>query len=104
MAAAVRSQRVAVAQDHSIRSTVIIARKAVTIEEGRNAGLWTVAVAVSGNEVGLSLDEWSALGAQQQAFLRDRAYKSLQKSRPDYVIDTIAKRVRRTTLSRNHRA
>lgn len=60
------------------------------IEEGRSAGLWTVAVAISGNEVGLSLDEWSALGAQQQTFLRERAYKRLQESTPDYIIDTVA--------------
>jgi phosphonoacetaldehyde hydrolase len=62
----------------------------VGIEEGRNAGLWTVAVAVSGNEVGLSLQEWSALSAPEQADARGRAYERLQSVAPDYVIDTVA--------------
>lgn len=60
------------------------------IEEGRNAGLWTVGVAVSGNEVGLPLQEWSALDAYEQARLRERAHKSLRAAHPDYVIDTVA--------------
>ncbi|MBV8596880.1 MAG: phosphonoacetaldehyde hydrolase [Candidatus Eremiobacteraeota bacterium] len=62
----------------------------VGIEEGGNAGLWTVAVAVSGNEVGLSLEEWLALTAEQQAQLRNHAYERLNKSLADYVIDTVA--------------
>jgi phosphonoacetaldehyde hydrolase len=62
----------------------------VGIEEGRDAGLWTVAVAVSGNEVGLSLQEWSALSAREQARLREHAYERLQSAAPDYVIDTVA--------------
>ncbi len=33
------------------------------IDEGRNAGMWTIGVAVTGNDVGLSEQEWSALGA-----------------------------------------
>lgn len=43
------------------------------IEEGLNAGLWTVAVAVSGNEVGLSLSDWEALDEVSQNHLRQRA-------------------------------
>jgi phosphonoacetaldehyde hydrolase len=62
----------------------------VGIEEGRNAGLWTVAVAVSGNEVGLSLQEWSALSTPEQAHVRGRAYERLARVAPDYVIDTVA--------------
>jgi phosphonoacetaldehyde hydrolase len=60
------------------------------IEEGRNAGLWTVAVAISGNEVGLSLEEWSALDVDKRARLRRAAYDSLRSCNPDYVIDTVA--------------
>jgi phosphonoacetaldehyde hydrolase len=60
------------------------------IEEGKNAGLWTVAVAVSGNEVGLSLEEWSVLESKQQTQLRTRAYERLRQSSPDYIIDTVA--------------
>jgi phosphonoacetaldehyde hydrolase len=62
----------------------------VGIEEGRNAGLWTVAVAVSGNEVGRSLQEWSSLSAAEQTRLRAHARERLQSAAPDYVIDTVA--------------
>ena len=31
------------------------------VEEGLNAGMWTVGLAISGNEVGLPLHEWQAL-------------------------------------------
>jgi phosphonoacetaldehyde hydrolase len=62
----------------------------VGIEEGRNAGLWTVAVAISGNEVGLSLAEWSALSTREQTHVRARARERLQSAAPDYVIETVA--------------
>jgi phosphonoacetaldehyde hydrolase len=36
------------------------------IGEGRNAGMWTVAITTTGNEVGLSQAEWEALPAEEQ--------------------------------------
>src|SRR3970282_1372086 len=36
------------------------------VEEGLNAGMWTIGLAVSGNEVGMMLDEWRALPAAEQ--------------------------------------
>lgn len=60
------------------------------IEEGLNAGMWTVGLAVSGNEVGLSLADWQALGPTDQQRLRTRAYGRMQQCGAHYVIDTIA--------------
>ncbi len=60
------------------------------IDEGLNAGMWTVGVAVSGNEVGMSLDEWNATDAEQQDRLRARAYDRFNRSGAHYVIDSIA--------------
>jgi phosphonoacetaldehyde hydrolase len=60
------------------------------IEEGRNAGLFTVAVAVSGNEVGLSLQEWMVLTPAERERVRASAYARLQPSKPDFIIDTVA--------------
>ncbi len=60
------------------------------IDEGRNAGLWTVAVAVSGNEVGLSLDEWSALDADARTHLRNAARSRVQHFDADFIVDTVA--------------
>jgi phosphonoacetaldehyde hydrolase len=60
------------------------------IDEGRNAGLWTVAVAVSGNEIGLSPEEWHALGPHEQTRLRKAARERVESFGADYVVDTAA--------------
>ncbi len=60
------------------------------VEEGLNAGMWSVGLAVSGNEVGLSLADWQALPAKEQEALRERAYQRMLQSGAHYVVDTIA--------------
>ena len=60
------------------------------VEEGLNAGMWSVGLAVSGNEVGLSLADWQALPAKEQEALRERAYRRMLQSGAHYVVDTIA--------------
>lgn len=62
----------------------------VGIEEGLNAGTWTVGLSVSGNAVGLSLAEWTALDIEQQAQLRNAATEKLRASGAHYVIDSVA--------------
>lgn len=60
------------------------------VEEGLNAGMWTVGLAVSGNEVGLSLADWQALDGAEQERLRGRAHQRMQQCGAHYVVDTIA--------------
>ena len=60
------------------------------VEEGLNAGMWTVGFAVSGNEVGLPLDEWKALPEAEKAARRERAYKRMETCGSHYVVDDIA--------------
>ncbi len=60
------------------------------IEEGLNAGMWTVAVAISGNEVGLSKADWEALAPAEQQQRRYVAYTRLRAAGAHYVIDSIA--------------
>ncbi len=60
------------------------------VEEGLNAGMWSIGLAVSGNEVGLSLADWQALPAKEQEALRARAYRRMLQSGAHYVVDTIA--------------
>jgi phosphonoacetaldehyde hydrolase len=62
----------------------------VGIEEGLNAGMWTVAVALSGNEVGLTAAELATLRAADREALRARAYARLHQAGAHYVIDSIA--------------
>ncbi len=60
------------------------------IDEGLNAGMWTIGFSISGNEVGLSLAEWNATPATEQARLRKRAATRLLQSGAHYVVDSIA--------------
>lgn len=60
------------------------------VEEGLNAGMWTVGLAMSGNEVGLPLDALEALDAGERERLRRRAYGRLSQAGAHYVVDSIA--------------
>jgi phosphonoacetaldehyde hydrolase len=60
------------------------------IEEGLNAGMWTIGLAISGNEVGLSLKDWTALPEAEKQARRQRAYDRMWKGGAHYVVDTIA--------------
>lgn len=58
--------------------------------EGRHAGCWTIAVAVSGNETGLSAQQWAALSAPQREACRQQAAARLTVAQPDAIVDTVA--------------
>jgi phosphonoacetaldehyde hydrolase len=60
------------------------------IEEGLNAGMWTIGLAVSGNEVGLQRHEWEALPERDKGLKLERAYRRLRQSGAHYVVDAIA--------------
>ncbi len=60
------------------------------IAEGRAAGCWTVGISVSGNLVGLTEVEWTALSAADQAARREEATATLKAAGADYVIDSVA--------------
>jgi phosphonoacetaldehyde hydrolase len=60
------------------------------VEEGLNAGMWTIGLAVSGNEVGMTLEDWKALPAAEQTIKRERAYARMQQCGAHYTVDSIA--------------
>ncbi len=62
----------------------------IGIEEGLNAGMWTVAVALSGNANGLTHEEWEALNGSEQAAVRLKSYKRMATSGAHFVIDSVA--------------
>jgi len=62
----------------------------VDIEEGRNAGMWSVGVAVTGNMTGLSLADWESLAAEERKTLRRRARRAMLDAGAHAVIDSIA--------------
>jgi phosphonoacetaldehyde hydrolase len=60
------------------------------VEEGLNAGMWTVGLAMSGNEVGLTLEQLDRLAPDEREMKRRGAYERLAKAGAHYVVDTIA--------------
>jgi phosphonoacetaldehyde hydrolase len=57
--------------------------------EGLDAGMWSVGVALTGNEVGLSKADWDALEPADQAERRRHAYERLHGVGAHYVVDGI---------------
>ncbi len=62
----------------------------VGLDEGREAGCWTVGLALSGNEAGVTPEELAALSDADRAALREKASAALRRHQPDYIIDTVA--------------
>jgi phosphonoacetaldehyde hydrolase len=62
----------------------------VGVAEGRNAGTWTVGLALTGNIAGLSADELAALSDADRAVIRARATAEMRAEGADLVIDSIA--------------
>jgi phosphonoacetaldehyde hydrolase len=60
------------------------------ISEGLNAGAWTVGLAKTGNEVGLSLAEINALSPAELEPMLAKARLGLAKMGAHYVVDSIA--------------
>ncbi len=62
----------------------------VGIDEGVAAGCWTVGVALSGNEAGVTVAELAAMTTAEVEILREKATRALRSHGADYVIDTVA--------------
>jgi len=60
------------------------------IEEGLRAGMWSVGVSLSGNEVGLTRAELDSLPAAAASHLNQQAQQRLRQAGAHYVIDTVA--------------
>lgn len=60
------------------------------IEEGLNAGTWTIGLAKTGNEVGLNLQELAALPAEEVKRKVDKAADGLAKTGAHYVVESIS--------------
>lgn len=60
------------------------------IEEGLNAGVWSVAVVDSSNEIGMSYEDWSELNETQKEERRVPVRAKFQKTGAHFVIDSLA--------------
>ncbi len=73
-----------------VQSVVKIDDTLTGIEEGLNAGCWAVGLAVSGNEVGVPLEDWNAFPDEVKQKHRDRIYPTMYQRGAHYVVDSIA--------------
>lgn len=60
------------------------------IEEGLNAGMWTVGLAKTGNEMGLTEKEIDALDPEIRSSRLARVYKRMYQTGAHFVVDSIA--------------
>lgn len=59
------------------------------IDEGHNAGMWTVGLLLSGNEAGLTAQQFQDACPQTLDNARNKARLVMEKSNPHFLIDTI---------------
>jgi phosphonoacetaldehyde hydrolase len=74
----------------SVEACVKVDDTIVGIEEGLNAGMWTVGVVMTGNELGLQKGELDALDPSVRGLLAARARTHLENAGAHYVIDSVA--------------
>jgi phosphonoacetaldehyde hydrolase len=83
----------AIALDFRLRSTAAAIKVGDTrsdIQEGLNAGMWTVGVTSTGNEVGLSVADLAALPADERDQRTCSAAELLKNAGAHYVIESVA--------------
>ena len=60
------------------------------IEEGLNAGMWTIGLTKTGNEIGLTEEEINELSEEDFKNRMQRAYDRMSETGAHYIVDTIA--------------
>jgi phosphonoacetaldehyde hydrolase len=72
------------------RACVKIGDTVVDIEEGRNAGMWTIGLTRTGNLVGLDQEQWAELPEASRKERLNDAERALRRASADYVAEDIA--------------
>ena len=72
------------------RKCVKIGDTVVDIEEGRNAGMWTIGITGTGNLIGVDQAQWGLLPVQSKKIKLDRARKILIEAGADFVAADLA--------------
>ncbi|ARU58010.1 phosphonoacetaldehyde hydrolase [Oleiphilus messinensis] len=74
----------------AVQSCIKVDDTTTGIEEGLNAGMWTVAVALTGNYLGYGPEEWAALDESERQPLIESARLAASRSGAHFVIDSVA--------------
>jgi phosphonoacetaldehyde hydrolase len=77
-------------QVYPLEAYVKIGDTLADIAEGLNAGMWTVGVVMTGNELGMTAREVAALEPVVREAKRARAYERMYEAGAHYVVDGIA--------------
>jgi len=77
-------------QTYPLEAFVKIGDTLPDIEEGLNAGMWTIGLAKTGNEMGLTEEQIEALDPETRQARLARAYKRMQQTGAHYVVDSVA--------------
>lgn len=75
---------------HPMSALVKIGDTVADVEEGLAAGMWSVGLSRSGNELGLSVEEQRALDPAELAARVSRATQRLAQAGAHYVVETLA--------------
>lgn len=70
---------------------VKIGDTASDIAEGRNAGMWTIGITATGNEIGLSLAEWQALDEAEREAREHTAAERLRQRGAHFTAASLAR-------------
>ena len=62
----------------------------IDIEEGKNAGMWTIGLTRTGNLIGLDREQWEQLPETEQEVRLSRAKKTLLEAGADFVAEDLA--------------
>jgi phosphonoacetaldehyde hydrolase len=77
-------------QTYPLEAFVKVGDTLPDIEEGLNAGMWTIGLAKTGNEMGLTEQQIDELDPEVREARLSRAYKRMQQTGAHYVVDSIS--------------
>ncbi|MGN6210285.1 phosphonoacetaldehyde hydrolase [Asticcacaulis sp.] len=72
------------------RACVKVDDATVGIQEGREAGVWTIGLAASGNGTGLDLAEFTALSSEDRKTFVSASAEGLRNAGADFVVNSVA--------------
>lgn len=75
---------------YPLESMIKVGDTIADIQEGLNAGMWSVGVLFGGSEVGFSLEEYQRASEEERAARKTAAARRFHEAGAHYVIDTIA--------------
>jgi phosphonoacetaldehyde hydrolase len=74
---------------YDVEEIIKVGDTVADMKEGLNAGTWTVGITKSGNEVGLSSEDWLRLDALQKEDALNKASDKLMEAGAHFVVDDL---------------